>query len=97
MTGEKAPNLLRKLKQKEDEMKAEITELWESGRKILTSDSEECIETLSELQGCENVILGEMLAQGHFEILLDDAILFTTFRVVTHPADGGKMIICEID
>ena len=77
-------------------MKAIISELWDTGIDIITTedDSNE-IYSISDLKKCENVIIGDR--HDYFtEIMLDDSILCVAFRTVSHPTGCGKLQICEI-
>ena len=77
-------------------MKANISELWVTGIRIIISDNGDKITDLSDLKKCENVVIGDQGPYGSYEILLDDEILDVTFRKVTHPTGCGKLYICEI-
>ena len=86
-------------------MKAVISELWNTGIEIVTSEREkgqECpereIESFQDLKSCENVLVGQKDKEcPSIEIMLDDQILYVHFRMVSHPTGCGKLRICEVD
>ena len=77
--------------------KATISELWETGREIITySHSElERPTTITDLKKCENVIVGEKckLRKAH-EVLIDNTIYYVapgkSFGI------GGSILFLEI-
>ncbi len=75
-------------------MKAIIRELWETGIDIITT-KDEGISSLGDLRKCENVIVGEKQA-FYTEVLIDDLLVYVSFRTVSHPTGCGKLRICEI-
>ena len=85
-------------------MKAQISELWETGINIISvaggyededgnvySDDE--ITSFADLRKCENVLVGKGVPT---EVLIDDEIVYVSFRTVSHPTGLGKLRICEI-
>ena len=78
-------------------MKAIIRELWETGIDIITTEDEfeNGISSLGDLRKCENVIVGEKQAFCT-EVLIDDLLVYVSFRTVSHPTGCGKLRICEI-
>ncbi len=79
-------------------MKAIITELWDTGLDIITteSDSNE-ISCMADLRKCENVLVGEKVKYAGTEVLIDNHLVEVSFRVVLHPTGCGKMSICFIN
>ena len=85
-------------------MKAIINELWETGRRVITTEprpgedfAEQEINCIADLRGCENVIVEKREKGEPFNyIMLDDDLYAVAFRTVTHPADCSSMRICEI-
>lgn len=79
-------------------MKAQISELWETGIQVITSDDE--ISSFADLSKCENVLVGKkgkgLPAYAPTEVMIDDEIVFVSFRTVSHPTGCGKLRICEI-
>jgi len=92
-------------------MKAQISELWETGINILSvaggyededgnvySDDE--ITSFADLRKCENVLVGkkEKGAPSYLptEVMIDDEIVYVSFRTISHPTGFGKVRICEI-
>lgn len=77
-------------------MEAVISELWETGIDIITTESDDnSITSLSDLRKCSNVLVGGKFEYGT-EILLGDSLLYVTFREVSHPTGHGKLHICQI-
>ncbi len=79
-------------------MKATISELWETGREILTFDDDEFQRptSFSDLKACENVLLGDKIPGTRMrEVLIDDSIVLVEPTKVRHPA-GGTMYILEV-
>ena len=79
-------------------MEAIISELWETGIDIITTEDEfEGITDLSDLRKCNNVLIGEKCCHGQAtEVLIDNSIVEVSFRLVSHPTGCGKLRICEI-
>ena len=79
-------------------MKAQISELFETGIQIITLEDEfTCIGSIADLKKCENVLVDKKEPGCPYTtILLDDTICCVSFRNITHPADGGRMRICTI-
>lgn len=77
-------------------MKAQISQLWETGIQIITTGTNE-ISSFADLRKCENVLVGKK-GKGHAptEVMIDDEIVFVSFRTVSHPTGCGKLRICEI-
>lgn len=79
-------------------MKATISELWETGREILTFDDDEFErpQSFADLKACENVLLGDKIQGTRMrEVLIDDSIVLVEPTKVRHPA-GGTMYILEV-
>ena len=78
-------------------MKAIISKLWETGIDIITTESDDDnITSLADLRKCGNVIVGEKQA-FYTEVLINDLLIYVSFRTVTHPTNCGKLRICEIN
>ena len=89
-------------------MKAQISELWETGINIISvaggyededgnvySDDE--ITSFADLRKCENVLVDKKEKGAPCtEVLIDDEIVCVQFRTVSHPTGFGKVRICEI-
>lgn len=83
-------------------MKAIISELWNTGIEIITTENEEgSINSLSDLRKFENVLVGQkpkgVPSYMPTEVLIDDIIVYVSFRYATHPTGFGKVRICEIE
>ena len=82
-------------------MKAQISELWETGIQIITTetDSNE-ITSFADLRKCENVLVGKkpkgVPSYLPTEVMIDDEIVYVSFRTISHPSGYGKLRICEI-
>ena len=82
-------------------MKAIIRELWNTGIDIITTenDSNE-IQSFADLRKCENVLVGKkekgVPSYMPTEVMIDDEIVYVSFRTVSHPTGCGKLRICEI-
>ena len=82
-------------------MIAIISELWETGIDILTTenDSDE-IQSLADLRKCENVLVGKREKGAPScmptEVMIDDQIVYILFRNVSHPTGCGKLRVCEV-
>ena len=79
-------------------MKATISELWQTGRNIITFDDSdtERPQNFSDLKQCDNVIVGDKVGCGKIrEVLIDNSIELVEPTRVIHPF-GGKMYILEI-
>jgi hypothetical protein len=78
-------------------MIATISELWETGRQIISYNNEEYSrpQTFSDLKKCDNVIIGEKRGPRTSEVLIDDAIVLVCATQVNHP-QGGKMYVLEV-
>jgi len=83
-------------------MKAIISELWNTGIEIITTenDSNE-IQSFADLRKCENVLVGKkgksIPSYMPTEVMIDDQIIYVSFRNVSHPTGCGKLRICEIE
>ena len=89
-------------------MKAQISELWETGINIISvaggyededgnvySDDE--ITSFADLRKCENVLVGKKEKGAPCtEVLIDEVLVYVSFRNVSHPTGFGKVRICEI-
>lgn len=76
-------------------MKAQISQLWETGIQIITTGTNE-ISSFADLRKCENVLVGKKGKGLPTEVMIDDEIVFVSFRTVSHPTGCGKLRICEI-
>lgn len=79
-------------------MKATISELWETGRELLSFDNDEFRrpQSFADLKACENVILGDKIPGTKMrEVLIDDNIVLVEPTKVRHPV-GGTMYIIEV-
>lgn len=82
-------------------MKAQISELWETGIQIITTetDSNE-ITSFADLRKCKNVLVGKrpkgVPSYLPVEVLIDDEIVYVSFRTISHPSGCGKLRVCEI-
>lgn len=78
-------------------MKAIISELWETGIDIITTESDwNEIHSIKSLGKCDNIIIGEKSEYGT-EVLIDDLLVEVLFRTVSHPTGLGKLRICQIN
>ena len=79
-------------------MKATISQLWETGRKLINFDDDEFKrpQSFADLKKCENVLLGDKIPGTKMrEVLIDNYIVFVEPMKVRHPA-GGTMYILEV-
>ena len=83
-------------------MKAEIQQLWDTGREIIGyegSDTERPYD-FSDLKKCENVLVGDKIYKDSHckirEVLIDNSIVLVQPNKVHHPCDGGTMYILEV-
>ena len=79
-------------------MKATISQLWETGREIITFDGNEFErpQTFSDLKKCDNVLLGDKIPGTKIrEVLIDNSIVLVEPIKVKHPF-GGTMYILEL-
>lgn len=81
-------------------MKATISELWETGRQIITYDDSDTNRpaSVSDLKKCGNVLVGSRVEgpRSPYEILLDNDIIQVMPVKVQHPSGGGTMCILEV-
>ena len=83
-------------------MKATISQLWETGRYIISFDLDEFSNPtcFAEIKKCENVIVGdrEKGVDKYYprEVLIDDNIYMVQVIEIRHPADHSKMILLEV-
>jgi hypothetical protein len=80
-------------------MRATISELWQSGREIISFDNSEFDRpaSISELKKCENVLVGDRLFKGGpFEVLIDNSIVLVSPRKINHPSGFGSFCALEI-
>jgi hypothetical protein len=83
-------------------MKAIISELWNTGIEIITSEDEfEGISSFSELNKFENVLVGDKdkSVPGYMprEVLIDDMIVYGSFINFRHPTGMGKVRVFAIE
>ena len=79
-------------------MKATISQLWETGRELITFENDEFErpQSFSDLKKCDNVLLGDKIPGTKMrEVLIDNSIVFVEPMTVRHPA-GGTMYILEV-
>ena len=77
-------------------MKAQISELWETGIQIITVAGG-TITSFADLRKCENVLVGKKEKGAPCtEVMIDDEIVYVSFRTISHPTGFGKVRICEI-
>lgn len=90
-------------------MKAQISELWNTGIQIISvadgdfdengdgySDDE--ITSFADLRKCENVLVGKKVRGiPATEVLIDDEIVYVSFRMASHPTGLGRVRVCEIN
>ena len=81
-------------------MKAQITELWNTGREIITTVSEnsenegfERVSCLADLSQYENVIYDRKEKTA----MIDNNLVSVSFRKVQHPSGGGSLYVVEVD
>lgn len=86
------------INQKTKTMKAIISELWETGREIVVSDSDEDRPlTFSDIKKCDNVVFGESIPGTRMrEALIDERIVILSATKVHHPI-GGTMYVIEVE
>jgi len=82
-------------------MKAIISELWNTGIEIITTEDEfEGISSFSELKKFENVLVGDkdksMPSYMPREVLIDDIIVYGSFQNYKHP-HGGRLRVFVIE
>jgi hypothetical protein len=83
-------------------MKAIISQLWNTGIEIITTENDENeIKSFADLRKCNNVLV-EKRERGvpsyvPVEVLIDERIVYVSFRTVSHPTGCGKLRICEIN
>ena len=80
-------------------MKATISELWETGREIVTFDNSDVDRpcSISDLKKCDNVLVDGRIdgPKSPFEVIIDDSIFLVEQTTVRHPC-GGNMRILEL-
>lgn len=78
-------------------MKATISELWETGREIITFDDSgfERPSSFADLKKCDNVIIGDKVGGNMREVMIDNSILLVDRMKVNHPF-GGTMYVLEV-
>lgn len=76
-------------------MKAIISELWNTGREIITTENEdhETICGFSDFKQFENVVIDKKAKL----VMIDNYLVSVAFRKVQHPSGGGSMYICEVE
>jgi hypothetical protein len=83
-------------------MKAIISELWNTGIEIITSEDEfEGISSFSELKKFENVLVGDrdktVPSYIPREILIDNLLVYGSFQNFNHPTGMGKVRVFSIE
>ena len=79
-------------------MRATISQLWETGRELISFDGDEFErpQSFADLKKCENVLLGDKIPGSKMrEVLIDNSIVLVEPTTVIHPA-GGTMYILEV-
>ena len=82
-------------------MKATISDLWETGRRILSFDNSEYErpQNFKDLKQCDNVLIGDKIYNDSHckirEVLIDNSIVLVEPNKVCHPC-GGTMYILEV-
>ena len=77
-------------------MKATISQLWETGRELITFENDEFErpQSFSDLKKCENVVLGDKIPGTKMrEVLIDNSIVIVEPTKVRHPADRTIYIL----
>jgi hypothetical protein len=80
-------------------MKAQITELWDTGREILTycdGNSSTRPQTISELKKCENVLVEKSIS-GYYTAIINNTCCMIIPRKAQHPSGGGTIYFIEIE
>jgi hypothetical protein len=79
-------------------MKTTINELWDTGRYMISFDDSEFDypSSISDLKKCDNIIIGDKIAKGVYEVLIDNSIVCVQSLKVNHPSGGGSMYILEV-
>ena len=78
--------------------KVTISELWDTGRELLTYENSEFErpQTFSDLKKCEGILIGDSLWSSKVkEVLLGDRLYVIESTTVRHPM-GGTMPILEV-
>ena len=80
-------------------MKATISELFDTGREIITFDNSDTDrpQSIGDLKKCDNVLVGSRISgpKSPFEVMIDDCIALVAPCTVHHPC-GGTMYILEV-
>jgi len=81
-------------------MEAIISELWNTGIDIITTENDANeIQSISDLRKCDNVLVGKRNKDrwhDETEMLIDDDIVYVTFREVSHPSGCGRLQVCQV-
>lgn len=73
----------------------QITELFNTGRYILTEDEFHNPQSFTELKKYDNIILGDKFSPDMIEAIVDNSIVMLSKNTVQHP-QGGTMHIIEV-
>ena len=79
-------------------MKAIVSELWQTGREIISIDGNEFDrpKSFSDLKKCDNVLIGDNISGTKIrEVLIDNSIVIIEATCVKHP-QGGTMYVLEV-
>lgn len=93
-------------------MEAQISELWETGIQIISAAGDNfdenrdgfCgdeITSFADLRKCKNVLVGKkekgLPSYAPTEVMINDEIVYVSFRSYSHPTGCGKVRVCEIN
>jgi hypothetical protein len=79
-------------------MKATISQLWDTHRKIISFDDSDVYrpKSFSDLKKCDNVLIGKKITKGGpTEVLIDNDIYLVMKIRIMHPTGCGSMDILE--
>lgn len=79
-------------------MRAQIEELWDTGRRIVAYEGDEFDrpQSIADIRKCSNVLVGDKYKEiGATEVMIDDIIIYVKSAKYRHPA-GGSMYVLEI-
>lgn len=80
-------------------MKATVSQLWDTYRKIISFNDSEIDRpaSISQLKKCENVLVGDKLFKGGpTEVMIDDKIYLVEPVKLQHPTGCGSIYALEI-
>jgi len=78
-------------------MKAEIKELWDSGREFIGYEGThtERPQTIADLKKCENVLIDNREPGGYYTCMVDNSLYTIKLMKAQHPY-GGTIYFYEI-